>query len=286
MIKRYIRLREHAPLSDRLLIPNADQIASSAALGCGPFRLRTNQDGYIRSGMMVESEKRTVVLGDSFVECSFQNENERICAMLESVDQATSDPILGVVHNAGYSGSTTLNLLNALLNKVLSSPPDRLIFVLPANDAFVHRFASTYWNTSEYYSPIFPAEVERANAELGGYSDLSGATLCRLIGLVIEASALFEIELMIATFPHAQSYDAWPQIAQKYPAQSWFEAVVNARRKLNGAVRTMCLERSIPFVDLELEIGDRSELFYDELHMNAKGCAFVAEKIYKKLQDG
>lgn len=279
-LKRSIRLREHIPCSDRTISPDANQLASSESLGVGPFRIRTDADGYILSGRVIDSETRTIVLGDSFVECSFLPEDGRICSLLEKLGGDAGEGVVGRVLNGGYSGSTTLNLLNCFINKVLSNPPDRLIFILPANDAFVHRYRSTYWNSSEYYGLISPANPEKASTELGSYESLSGADCQRLVGLITKACSLYSIDIVIGTFPHQQNYDAWPFLARKYPSRNWFESVVSARRTLNDAIRTLCNEQGIPFVDLERLLDDRVECFYDELHMNENGADFIAKRLY------
>lgn len=280
-LKRIIRLREHAPSSDRTINPDANQLAVSDSLSPGPFRIRTDENGYILSGRTVSSDVRTIVLGDSFVECSFLHQEARICSLLEMMGAGAGKNVIGQVLNAGYSGSTTLNLLNCLLNKVLSKPPERLIFILPANDAYAHRYASTYWNTSEYYSPISPANSELASAELGGYESLSGEDCQRLVLLIAEACSLFSVEIVVGTFPHQRNYEAWPFLAKKYPSRNWFESVVSARRSLNDCIRVLCREKSIPFVDLELLLDGRVDCFYDELHMNEVGAGLVARSLYE-----
>lgn len=283
MTKRFVRLREHAPGSDRRLTPTSSQRENSNGLGEGPFRVRTDENGYILTGNEVCSNLKTIVLGDSFIECSFLHEEQRICSVLEALDNVAGSEIVGNVLNGGYSGATTIHLLNVLLNKVFSDPPDRLVFVLPANDAVVHRFSSVYWNTSEHYGVIYPPDREKATSEMGGYAKGIGADCRRLVYLIIEACRMFSVDLSLATFPHMHRFDAWPFMERKYPSRAWFDAVCLARKELNEIVRGLSVERGIRLIDLERILNGSPEFFYDELHVNSAGSEFTARAMYEAV---
>lgn len=285
--KRTIRLKEQSANVDRLCAPNGEQLLNNmGGLEDKKYRIRTDSSGFIVTGNDRNSRNKTIVIGDSFVESMFVDEHKRFCSIIESMDIQNGTDYFGHVLNAGCSGSTTLNLYNCLVNKVFSNPPQRLLFVLPANDAYAHRYTSTYWNSSAYYANILPADIGKAESELKDYSILAHGSCSKLLLLIINACHVFGVELAFATFPHVTNYSENDFLKRKYRTEDWFLKVCAARKLLNDTIRRISRTYSIDLVDFEEKIEGSEENFYDELHLNEKGSLRVAELIYATLGSG
>jgi hypothetical protein len=280
-MKRSIRLKEHNLNYSRIVKPSDIQLEQSPSLSSRGYVINTDENGFIKSGNLFEvSNRRTIVLGDSFVESSFLDERDRFTSIIERYDREHGSDKLGSVLNGGVSGSTSLNLLNCLINKIVPLKPSNIIFVLPSNDSSVHRMSTTYWNDSEYYSNIIPGN---ASDIVGGfYGNLHKPDLTRITETIFEVCRIFKIKLFFATCTCAGSYEG-DFFVSKYKNKKWFDAHMDARKLLNEKLRTLCLIKRIPLIDLEINIAGDNSFFYDDLHLNSEGALKVADLIFDQI---
>lgn len=280
-MKRSIRLKEHSLNSSRIINPSEIQLEQCPSLLNKGYVLNTDENGFIKSGNLFDSSDRTtIMLGDSFVESSFLDEKDRFPSIIERRDREFGSKKFGRVLNAGVSGSTSLNLLNCLINKIVPLKPSIIIFVLPSNDSSVHRLSTTYWNDSEYYSNIIPSS---GNDAVGGFDgNLQKPDFTRIAESILEICNIFNIELFFSTCAYAGVYTG-NFIPNKYKSKSWFEANVNARKLLNEKLRTLSIIKKVPLIDLEMKISGDNSLFYDDLHLNEIGSSKVAEFFFEEI---
>jgi hypothetical protein len=111
MGNRAIKLKEFA--LDQDFLTNPPQSYRDARDGhpvLNDYRIRTDSAGFILSGDF-RSPNKIVGLGDSVMECMFVVEPDRICAKIERSLEHKSQ-----VLNGGYSGATSLHIVNTELD--------------------------------------------------------------------------------------------------------------------------------------------------------------------------
>lgn len=264
---------------DRIFRPSKEQLDQCIGLVDKDYLVSTDECGFIKTGNDIDSNFKTVVLGDSFVESTFLDEADRFCSILERHDSRFGK-FLGRVLNAGVSGSTSLNLFNCLLNKIIPIHPDLVIYVLPSNDASVHRYCETYWNDSEYYANIIPPS--KTNLVGGFDSNIMSIDFIRIMSVFSHVCSVFGVKLAVATTVFETRYRG-EFIEKKYKSKAWFDANISARRFLNDKLRSFAFINRIPLIDLEIAISGEDYLFYDDLHLNVKGSRLVADVLYDRV---
>lgn len=117
MTKRSIRLKEFIPNLTRFMYSDDyyDQ-CPDLKRGIG-YYLESDKDGFIITGNYHSSNNKVILMGDSFIESNFIGTNQKPNYLLGSLFLESGLDV--EVLNAGVSGSTLLNILNALINKVV-----------------------------------------------------------------------------------------------------------------------------------------------------------------------
>ena len=117
---RVIRFKEWGPLADITRTPKPEYLhRSDGTLSGEPFRIRTDSNGFIQSSNDFPNTgamRKVVLLGDSFVESLFVQEQDRFPSVLERHLQASGQNFQCL--NGGYSGATMLHSFNVFMNKV------------------------------------------------------------------------------------------------------------------------------------------------------------------------
>lgn len=280
-MKRSIKLKEHFLSHERIIRPTSFQVEQCPDLCESGYKLVTDGDGFIVSGNDFQSNIKTIVLGDSFVESTFLAERDRFCSIIERLAVEERLLNIGQVLNAGVSGSTSLNLLNVILNKIVPLSPSIVVFVLPSNDSQVHRFAKTYWNDSDYYANLIPSDKKDSVGDFG--ENLIKSDFLNIMSIVIESCNAFGIKLILATCPYAENYNG-EFFVKKYKNKAWFDANIHARKILNDKLRSISTIRRIGLIDLESFIGGKNKYFYDDVHLNRDGSRVVGDFVYRHIK--
>lgn len=210
-MKRVIRFKEWGCNEKLTKEPTEHQIANSTdSLEVKDYCLTTDDNGFIVNGLNANygsKAKNLVVLGDSFVESLYVDEDKRINAVLE---RSLSD---FNVLNGGYSGATSLHLLNIIINKVIPINPHFVILFVPTNDERIQAIKNGYWNTDKRLSSLVPLGKDselRVNYSLSSFSS-SVEKILQLICLTLNT---YEIKYCLGTTPHRQRLD---------PEDEWFK---------------------------------------------------------------
>lgn len=120
--QRHIKLKEWGRLVDAIRDPGEAYIATTDdSIEPGVFRLRTDRNGFIVGSKTVDAESPIIILGDSVAECMFISEDDRLSCVVEREFSSFGQAI--TVLNGAVTGSTSLSILNSLLNKVLPLKP-------------------------------------------------------------------------------------------------------------------------------------------------------------------
>lgn len=278
--RRNIRLKEFLPLSDRLLEPvEAYMKQTNGTIGTGPYKLRTDEDSFILGPRVAsEDDERFFVLGDSFVESSYVQEGARFCDVLTRLDENQKGRVFC---NAGYSGSTSLNLLGLLASKIGKFPDSSVLYVLPSNDILSLINDDGFWNYNDKrYSPILPARP--GNVEAGDFTQ-NLSQLTRVLQGLIGVASGYQLPFYMATCPFVQTdYEDLGWFRIRHGQVEKYEALMDKRRQANQILRRVARASRIPLIDLETILSDPA-MFYDDVHLNEAGSAFVAEELMRYL---
>lgn len=278
--RRLIRLKESTPNLDSMRErPSGYLEATDGTVGEGPWRVRTDEHGFIMTGNEVPTEAPPMVfLGDSFVEATFTPEDVRFVSQVER--HLLSDGLGFRCLNGGYSGATTLQLFNVFLNKVvpLVGRGGRVVFFLPQSDLPIYFRPHSYWYPTDRYAPLLPP-VEPTAKELPKGS----SALTAILGLAVWAAQEFEIDLILVTSPHRHATRQNDPYLEKRISQDQHDSLVQRREDIRGAVRQFVANSGVKFIDADTEFLDKPWTFYDELHLNDEGhdlfAAWLADQL-------
>lgn len=283
--KRQIRLKEWGINCDLWKCPDPQYITRSENLPDDYYRVRTDNSGFIISGKdwrntSAPSEK-WVFLGDSFLECLMLPESMRLPARIEAAINNDMNRRVQCL-NGGYSGATTLHLLNVLLNKVVPLSPARVIFLVPTNDARVLDLPGGYWRDDKLHSPFTPVFTQSDEP----YKERNdGRSLSGLLELVHTVCIHWRIHLTLATTPHRHvgyAHDGWLQ--RRFPAEPHFKKIAKQRNNVNSEVRKFASTMSLPLIDLEKIAKDYKKYSYDDLHLTAQGAELISAQFISALE--
>jgi hypothetical protein len=276
-MRRAIRLKEYPPTSVIGNIPPDWYLqAKDSTLEKGEYIIRTDHNGFILAGEhYISSDIQIVVLGDSIVEAMYVAEHSRMCSCLEtSLTDAIGLPVQ--ILNGGYSGATSLHLLNVFLNKVVPLKPAAVILMTSVLDADVAVRKGDYWNTDCWLEPLLDIDHHNTTRdnEFRSVSDFSSRP--RLLSLFQTAGALFDIPVWFATAPHRQLFQG-EYVEKTFKNRSDFDAEVAQRRAVNAITRQFALENKAVLFDLEVSMIDMCDIYYDMFHHNARGGPVAAK---------
>ena len=279
MGKRQIRLKEMEANLDTAYTPSPDYRAKvDSSLGLGPFRTRTDSDGFIKTGNDTTGYAKSIfILGASFVESLYAPENVRFVAGVEKLFLEAGKPIRCL--NGGYSGSTSLQLLNVVVNKIapLIDPQDWVVFFVPQSDADSLLTEHSYWNANERSTPVVPGKQPPKPFHLNGVE----ATRA-ILRTTAAAARELKINLAFATCPFRQSdYELDPILQNIYSNERKFNRAREVRTALIDVTRETAKELGVPLIDVKID--QDGEYFYDEVHLNEPGQLHFAQLLNLEL---
>lgn len=282
--RRFIRLKEWTPDLDVRLRPTPAYLSGTdGSLPDQEYRLRTDADGYIlppADDSTSRDNPTLLVLGDSLVESVYVPEHQRFVAAVE--------PWLAQrgVHyrclNGGYSGATTLHLHHALMAKVGRRPNTTVLLVAPVSDAWSLIKQGGYWCAADKrYSPIVPPRVGDVREQALDLADIRA-----VLPLFIHGCRLLGLGILLGTNPHRMSsYDQDPWLRRRFKNATNYNKMRSARTRCNEVVRQVAIDMNVPCVDLETALSSRTDLFYDDLHMNVAGSEMLTSLVGGFLAD-
>ncbi len=253
----------------------------NSSLSQGSFWLTTDSNGFIIDPSCQDGGDAPVfVFGDSVVESTFIQQGRRFCDLLTKKMAAEGCPRQFL--NGGYSGATSLILLNAMINKVGCQENAAVLLILPSNDTLAMGFKGGLWNSSsQRYSPVLPTDGQAEEACPAEKNLHQLESVLRSFACTADA---FSLDLYFATTPFVQtnySDQPWYQARfRKTPGR--YERLVAARRLSNQVMRNVARATRVELLDLEKLISDIS-FFYDDLHLNEVGSAALSETIYAQI---
>ncbi|MBV9862395.1 MAG: tetratricopeptide repeat protein [Alphaproteobacteria bacterium] len=279
---RYIRLKEHGLNIDIQWEPSDEYLqVTDGSIAKRKYRIRTDADGFIRTGDNRPTGRSILFLGDSLIENTFVEEDRRICAVLETLLRQDGRDLR--ILNGGKSGATTLDLINLLLNKGVPLKPAAILLLSGAIDVAACERKGTYWNGSEHHSAVrhFNERVAAEPEDAEQLLDLQNRF--RLLQILADVAGRFGIPLWICTMARRSKYDEWA--AARYGSFELFRANADRIEAVNEVTRKFAEHERQHLIDLERLLDGRDEGLYDLLHPNEAGSRAIAEIICQRLSE-
>lgn len=270
---RTLRLKETEPGTDDWLSPqDIHRSISDDSLADGPFRRRGTAEGFLSTGnVRPEATRRLVMLGGSFVESMFCPEQQRFASVVER-----SLPSEWSVLNGGYSGLTTLHAFTQLAAKIVPfvQREDVLLYFVPMSDSNALNSPGLYWAASKTVTPFVPL------ADNAAPSWDRREAVVRVLSAFLAAAEALGMRIAVVASPFRDgNFSSDTAIRTLYKEDRTRYARARARfQLLHDVARHECAQREIPFFDAQAVMGDPG-LFYDQMHLNAKGQARFAEEL-------
>ena len=149
-INRNVVLREFSPNQDYYLTPSKDYVEASKNLERKPYRMRTDENGFIIGSQNIKSQGEQnlktdiIFFGGSTTECIYVEEFFRFPHYVSVImSQKLRRSI--VTLNAGFSGNHSMHSLINLIAKGLVNKPKFVILMNAANDVGTFSKTVSYW---------------------------------------------------------------------------------------------------------------------------------------------
>ena len=258
MSKRSIRLREFERCVDKIITPSELYTANKRHLShLKSYQLQTDQDAFICSGRNIAADKRICFIGGSFVENKFVDQGSRWFSFLEALLLNYGESI--EVLNAGYSGATSLNILNTIINKIVNNDIDAIYYCISSNDHSALSYEHSYWNTTKNHSNLLLSEYhDDKKGEMNRFD--FEAVLKSIHAICVN----FDVAIKFLTYPN----------------------LCNDQRLtyINDALRYVCNKYGYSLIDMDLLMqphkANFEKLFHDENHLNEQGSELFAQLLF------
>lgn len=280
-MSRAIRLKEFPRSVEIINTPPEWYVeARDSSLIRQDYKIQTDENGFIKSDPDNNLDApRLVFLGDSAIEGMYVIPEARMCSKLQSILKKEYGVEVRVL-NGGYSGATALHSFNTFINKVIPLRPAAVILMTGMIDASVALKQASFWSQDCWIEPII--DLRRVNTwrDNNERNSPSFDDQIKLLMIFSAASRIFETPLWLATVPHRQLYHG-EYVAKAFKGHAEFAREVDQRRAVNDVTRRTAIKQQLPFFDLELDLVERTDIFYDMFHLNSIGGEVVARSLIK-----
>jgi hypothetical protein len=242
--------------------------------------MKTDENGFVLPEPTSKPNCPSVILlGDSVVEGMFARPEDRLCSRLQDI-LAREQGVDVAVLNGGYSGATILHSFNTFMNKIIPLRPAAVVLMTGMVDFAVALVKASFWSRDCCIEPIIEIGANNQWRDPDRRSEPSFEDQSRLMAMFFAASRIFEVPVWYATLPHRQVF-AGAYAEKAFKSRGAFDREVNLRLGVNGVTRGIALRDSVPLFDLERNLADRTDIFYDMFHLNAVGGEVVARSLIK-----
>ncbi len=313
--ERYLIMREPRPSSNLAKSPPKDLLAVADGLENKPYRLRVDENGFIKPSAVHEKAEASVVfLGGSTTECHFMNEEERFPYLVGRQLEASLGKRINSF-NTGFAGNNTLHCLLLLQGKVLPMRPRAVVLMECINDLTFLKLLGDYWNIhatrgivqDKEYNPIKNWIIHN----LIGHKGASAVLGDEFFGQSVKPDALTSAQLAAQYRKNLELFvficrqhkivpvlmtqfnrftETLPPNLEKQMApvqQRWnftYAQYLDNYKALNETMRDVAREQKVQLIDLDRLVPKTKDYMYDVVHLNANGSRFVADTIAKSLE--
>ncbi|HWR04003.1 MAG TPA: SGNH/GDSL hydrolase family protein [Humidesulfovibrio sp.] len=313
--ERFLIMREHRPSSDLSKAPSRDLLAVADGLEDKLYRLRADENGFIKPSAVHEKPDASVVfLGGSTTECHFMGEEERFPYLVGRQLEASLGKRINS-YNGGYAGNNTLHCLLLLQGKVLPMKPRVAVLMECINDLTFLAVAGSYWSPSATRGLVQDKQYNLVKQwiihNLIGHKPPSAArddefadkrsmaqkfepeAITRSYRLNLEHFIFICRQhgitpvLMTQFNRYLESPDENLLRQLKPMFDNWhitYEQYRTGYMALNDAMRDVAREQKVQLIDLDRLVPKTKDYMYDVVHLNANGSRFVADVVSKSLE--
>lgn len=274
-MKRFIRLKErkittfvHTPASSYLEIrPTFDKLKS--------FYENTDENYFLNNEVAIDSKNIIFLVGDSFIENIYCSTNKRISSVLSK--KLSKESIDLKVINAGVSGTTSLNINNLVLNKLVTFKPKFIVVFIPSNDGYCMYLKGGLWNKNKRYSNLLG--IDHANIFSEENIEEKILDVCKNYTILKTICDQFNIKLVVSTSPIIDN-----NISRILKVDKDIHLTISKYRNLVfDHVIKHCKTLKIPTVDLRTNYSNKYDLFFDDVHTNDIGSQEIGNHLYTEL---
>lgn len=175
-INRNVVLREFSPNQDYYLTPSKNYVEASKNLERKPYRMRTDQNGFIIGNQNIKSldeqnlKTDIIFFGGSTTECIYVEEFFRFPHYVSVIMSKKLGRSI-VTLNAGFSGNHSMHSLINLIAKGLEKKPKFVILMNAANDVSTFSKTVSYWEAPNKRALIQEEKVK--STSLFGVDEVS-----------------------------------------------------------------------------------------------------------------
>ncbi|MCI9882930.1 MULTISPECIES: SGNH/GDSL hydrolase family protein [Methylobacterium] len=242
------------------------------------YRIRTDEDGFITSGTHSDGVK-IIGLGDSVLECMFIEEDCRICALLEEKLNKTGGKKFRIL-NGGYSGATTLHILNNFINKIVPIRPAGVFVMTGIMDLEAMFKVDSFWSKDAYLRPVTDINGKPGEWDQNFRDTMDAASRIKLTSSLVSIARLFQIPIWFIGSPHLQIYEG-DYIHNTYPSKENYMLRVMNRNDANNSVKLFCENNGVKYIGAEDALRNNEKLFCDDIHLNADGSRLFAQELFR-----
>jgi hypothetical protein len=278
---RAIRLKEFPQNTEIVNTPPDWYVAArDPSLVQQPYRIKTDDNGFILPEPLGKQNCPVIIfLGDSVLEGMFSLPEDRICSRTQALLEREKGLDV-VILNSGYSGATALHSFNTFMNKIIPLRPSVVVLMTGMIDFDVALAKASFWSRDCWVEPIIEIGKDSQFRDEEKWSEPCFENQARLMTMFAAASRIFELPVWFTTLAHRQIF-AGPYVEKAFKNRDDFGREVNRRRAVNEVTRQTALRNNIPLFDLERDLADRNDIFYDMYHLNAVGGEAVAQSLLK-----
>jgi len=314
--ERTLILREHRVSSDLSKPPPANLLLVADGLENKPYRLRTDESGFIMPSAIHEKPDASIVfLGGSTTECQFMDEELRFPYLVGRSLEAQLGKRINA-YNSGRAGNNTLHSNLLFQGKVIPMRPRIAVLMEGINDLAFLAVFKDYWSPSatrgiiqnkeynvfkrwiiEHMHGHTPVE-EITNDEFSGTRGTPATNLTpemvsskyrKNIELFVYLCRQHNITPVLMTQFNRFTKDLAPNLQEQFRPlfTSWgigyeqYRACYNA---LNETMRQVAKEQNVLLIDLDRLVPKNKDYMYDVVHLNVDGSRFVADIVSKALE--
>ena len=278
---RAIRLKEFPQSAEIINTPPDWYVAArDASLVQQPYRIKTDENGFILPEPPNKPNCPVVIfLGDSVLEGMFSLPEDRLCSRLQTILGSEKDLDVTVL-NGGYSGATILHTLNTFINKIVPLHPAAVVLMTGMIDASVTLTKASFWSHDCWVDPLIEIGTNNTWRDNDKRNEPRFEDQSRLMSMFSAASRIFDLPVWYATLAHRQIFTG-AYVEKTFTSRNEFDLEVSQRHGVNEVTRQVALRNNIPLFDLESDLADRTDIFYDMYHLNAAGGEAVARSLIK-----
>ena len=264
MTSRHIRLKEWMPNIDRTFEPSEQYITACIpnALKKEGYRIRTNQDGLILPVNVKNNEenlhKSSIILGDSIPECLYMHEEFRIESQLAKRKNRN-------YFNAAYSGATSVDILNTIINKIIPLHPEKICLISGVYDSQIMN--KGFFSIDSHISTISP-QPHICNLQNFFLKDRE-----KILEVIVSLLSHFGIELILCTVSHR--FNPNDPFCKTLNIET--NPLLNKICLVNETTRNIAKNFGLKLIDFEKIFFENFNLHYDHAHLTPKGALLISD---------